>query len=441
MVNLAPGSARPRAAGTFELLTGLMLVLLFTISAMLLFQLGIHYESPGGSVLHKIHPATFLAVFTLGFFILRHSHPVVYANDLMKQHKGTLIFLLGWCLLLAYLIFVQKQPFTPLIDTFLMPVFVFLILLQLGEDSRHHLALLLHGLMFLNAAIGYYEFLSGDRLIPLMAGDLLLKDEWRSSALFGHPLMNASLTGSYLLILAFGGGKDLPVLSRPLIMVMTLGALVVFGGRASLVLSLLIIVLLGLAKVMALASGSRFGLGGAILVVAAVPVLALVGLVLLEAGFFDQLIGRFVNDKGSTVARFAMFDLFHVLNMRDILFGPDPGVIATEMKLQGLVGIESFWIAFVLSYGLIISCVFFAGLFFFLADVASEVRASGVLIIIYYMLVASTSVSLSAKITNFGMFLALLLVMMPRVRTLWVAPAAGDPEFAGGQQGNGSYWV
>ena len=435
------GPASSREPGVFELLTGLVLILLFTISAMLLFQLGIHYESPGGSALHKIHPATFLATFTLGFFILRYSHPLVYANDLMKQHKGTVIFLLSWVLLLAYLVFVQKQPFTPLIDTFLMPVFMFLILLQIGEDSRRHFALLLHGLMFLNAAIGYYEFLSGDRLIPLMAGDIPLNDEWRSSALFGHPLMNASLTGSYLLILVFGGGKDLPAMLRPLLILMTLGALVVFGGRASLVLSLLIVVLLGLGKVAVLASGGRFALGGAVLVIAAIPILALVGLVLLEVGFFDQLIGRFINDKGSTVARFAMFDLFHVLNLRDILLGPDPEVISTEMKLQGLVGIESFWIAFVLSYGLIISIVFFTGLIFFLVDVAGELRASGALVIIYYILVASTSVSLSAKITNFGMFLALLLVMIPRERTRWVAPPARAYPPAGGHCGQRSYWV
>ncbi len=422
-------------------MTGLVLVLLFTISAMLLFQLGIHYESPGGSALHKIHPATFLAVFTLGVFILRHSHPLVYANDLMKQHKGTLVFLLCWCLLLSYLILVQKQPFTPLIDTFLMPVFVFLILLQVQGGSRHKLALLLHGLMFLNAAIGYYEFFSGARLIPLMAGELLLADEWRSSALFGHPLMNASLTGSYLLILAFGGGKDLPPLLRPLMMIMTLGALVVFGGRVSLVLSLLVLALLGMATLAALAGGLRFGLGGAMLVVAAVPVLALAGFFLLEAGFFDQLMQRFADDKGSAAARFAMFDLFQVLNWRDILLGPDPGIIATQMKLQGLVGIESFWIAFVLSYGLIISAVFFTGLIFFLADVAGALRAGGGLIILYYMLVASTSVSLSAKVTNFGMFLALLLVMMRRERTAGPQIPVRSPASARAADGRGCTWV
>ena len=424
---MRPQQQYPHETGTLDMLVGIVLVLLFTISAMLLHQLGINYESPGGSVVEKIHPATLLALFTFGFFILRHTHPVDYANLLVRRHKGTIIYLIGWGLLLVYLVLVQKQPFTPLIDTFLAPVLLFLLLLQIGETSRHRLALLLHALMFLNSVIGYYEFLSGDRLVPLIAGDLPLDDEWRSSALLGHPLVNAAMVGSYLLVLSFGGGRDLPFILRPAAMLVSLGALFVFGGRASLVLALLIITALLLRKIIQLAAGMRFNLAIAILVVAAIPVLAASGLVLLEAGFFDQMIERFVNDKGSTVARFAMFDIFNVLNMRDILFGPDPEVVATQMKMLGLVGIESFWVAFVLSYGLIISAVFFTGLFFFLADVAGELRASAGIILVYFILVASTSVSLSAKVTSLAMCLVLLLVMMRRENSAPKHPATWLP--------------
>ena len=73
----------------------------------------------------------------------------------------------------------------------------------------------MHALLLLNATIGIVEFASGLRFTPLVAAGVVIEDDWRSTALLGHPLANASLTGAYILMLALGAGRDLPPLLRP----------------------------------------------------------------------------------------------------------------------------------------------------------------------------------------------------------------------------------
>src|SRR5487761_2317386 len=56
------------------------------------------------------------------------------------------------------------------------------------------------------------------------------------TALFGHPLLNAMLAGSYIIALVMGGGQDLPKPMRAFAMALQLVAMVAFGGRSAFVL-------------------------------------------------------------------------------------------------------------------------------------------------------------------------------------------------------------
>ena len=77
---------------------------------------------------------------------------------------------------------------------------------NLQQDDKRRAALIIHAILCANALLGLYEYLSGWRLTPYVAGTLLIEVDWRSTALLGHPLANASVTGSYALILGIGGG-------------------------------------------------------------------------------------------------------------------------------------------------------------------------------------------------------------------------------------------
>ena len=136
-----------------------------------------------------------------------------------------------------------------------------------------------------------------------------------------------------------------------------------------------------------------------------------------EIGLFDQFVGRFIDDKGSASARVIMFEVFRDLSLLDIMIGPDPEHVASLLRSHGLnFGIESFWVAFILSYGFIVSMIFFVGLFAFLYDVVKASSRAAIWPIVYFMTVSSTSVSLSAKGTDlvFVVALSLLLLQKPK---------------------------
>ena len=55
--------------------------------------------------------------------------------------------------------------------------------------------------------MGYFEYFTGLRLTPNFQGGEIITYDWRATALFGHPLSNALLTGTYLLVITGAGGR------------------------------------------------------------------------------------------------------------------------------------------------------------------------------------------------------------------------------------------
>jgi len=134
---------------------------------------------------------------------------------------------------------------------------------------------------------------------------------------------------------------------------------------------------------------------------------------LIAGGFFDLFLQRFLQDQGSASARVAMFDLLNQMPFFAFLFGSDPEHVATLQRLEGIeFGIESFWIAFIAFYGLVISIPFFAGLIAFLFDLKRATRPPGGWAIVFFMAICSASLSLAGKTTSFAMVVAMLLLLL-----------------------------
>jgi hypothetical protein len=97
-----------------------------------------------------------------------------------------------------------------------------------------------------------------------------------------------------------------------------------------------------------------------------------------------------------------MWSLFDPIPWRDLVLAPDQAVVKTWQRVHGLeFGIESFWVGFALTNGLIMSMVLIAGL---AAFVFSVVRLSGrgaLAVLLFYFAGASTSTSLSSKAISF----------------------------------------
>jgi len=389
--------------------------LYLTISTLTLLNWGFNYDEAGGNVFEKIHPATFVAAATLLLAGLMQGNPLTAIIGALDRYPGTALFVAMIGILIAYSIKIVGLPFTAFFDTFLAPVMVFFLFKDMREERAGRFVWLIHSLMVLNAVIGIGEFITGERLTPIVASGMVIADDWRSTALLGHPLANASLTGAYLLSLALGGAKDLPKPFAAGAFIVNAAAMVVFGGRASSVILLVLLGVLAARGGFRILRGERFDKTAVLTALIVIPIVALALTTLVEAGFFDQFLARFIDDKGSAEARVYMFELFQHLSWYELLLAPDPDQMATLKRIYDLdFGIESFWISFVLSYGIIPGLAFFAALFLFCRDVLRSIRPGGIWVFVFFFLVASTSVSLSSKSTVFAELLLMMLVMFRR---------------------------
>ncbi len=408
-IALEPTVPRPGRLNGLALAVLALAMLAISPSALELF--GWQYGEAGGGALEKIHPATMLAALLLLTAAASNGNPLTSLLTTLAAHPGVVVYLAGIGLLIFDALYVVNLPFTTFIDTFLTPAIVFLLLLELPERRGHTLAILIHAFFIVNALVGIAEFVFAFRITPIVAEGITL-DEWRSSALLGHPLANAILTGCYMLMLVAGGARDLPYWLRPVAFAVSAVGMIVFGGRAATGF-LLLFLAVGAAKwLLALLSGAKFDTRAVLFSLVALPLAALVVVALADGGFFDQFLGRFTDDEGSASTRIEMFELFRHVSWPDLLFGPSHDHIVTLMAIYGLeFGIECFWISMIFSHGLIVALAFFACLFCFCLEVVRRSGPGAAVSFLYFFAVASTSLSLSAKSLLFATLVLMVMVL------------------------------
>jgi hypothetical protein len=405
-----------RETGSWAALSQLCLLIaiamFFLVSPMLLTNLGLKYAGAGGGIFDKLHPATWFVFAAVIARVFAHHDLLQGVADLVFSPL-LVLFYAAWALLLGFTIVVQKQPFTPLIDTFLLPPLFVALSRYVGPAEERRLCILLHVIMNANALLGLFEFKTGFRLTPDNDAALGPDIAWRATALLGHPLGNALMGGCYVLIVALSDRCHLRRGLAPLVILVQILGLVSFGGRASLVVTLVLlcgIIAYGLLKIVL---GARFSRLGAAATIFAVPILILAFAVLAQAGFFDQMLQRFVEDNGSAKARIAMLQMFHYVNLEDLMFGPDPAYMwILQLRLGIEYGIESFWVSFLFQYGAVMSGIFFLALFGLTWLLITMTRPATSIVFLYFYFVASTSVSMSAKTPMFAMLIFMIAVMM-----------------------------
>jgi len=107
------------------------------------------------------------------------------------------------------------------------------------------------------------------------------------------------VTGLYVLTLLGGGGARMPSALRPWAVLLQLAALVSFGGRTALLLTIAMAALWSVPCVIGVLRGRRSSLLVFAGIAGLIPMLALfVGLIAYN-GFFDVLMDRFADDGGS----------------------------------------------------------------------------------------------------------------------------------------------
>ena len=412
---------------TDMIIAGLMMLAVittFTIPAAMLTNWKVHYLTTGGNFYEKFHPATYFAF--LGFFLLlvRNGDPIGQINRMFSEAKLVLVYLFCWLALLVQML-VLERPFTVIIDTFLLPVVLCLVIWRLSPLQRKPLVWMLHLTILLNVILGYYEYFSGHRLIPLsLGGDVVVTGEWRSSALFGHPLTASGLVGAYILALILRPALCPPVVLRLPLIAFCLGSLMVFGGRTALVTVLLVIGSFAALELFRILRGGRTSLPVAIAAICLLFVAAAAVFAALDLGIFDKMLLRFSSDKGSTLARYATFNLLSHFDWQELILGPNP-VRANALQTQwGLnYGIEDFWISCIVQFGLIHTILLTIGLICLFAEILQRASGAAWAIILLIVVIAASSVSFSSKNIQLAQFVVLITLLLPRERRI-VTPAS-----------------
>ncbi|OCK61880.1 hypothetical protein LMTR3_31655 [Bradyrhizobium sp. LMTR 3] len=415
----SPGGGRVANADAFieRIATGLMLLAVmatFTLSSSVLTNWKIHYLTAGGNFYEKLHPATYFTLLAFSLLLMRSRGPVGEINRMFSESKLLLAYLLCWLFLLVQVI-VLGRPFTVIIDTFLLPILIAMVMWQLSPVQRRPLAWAIHLTILLNVVLGYYEYFSGHRLIPLTLGDVVVMGEWRSAALLGHPLTASGIVGGYVLALALRPAICPPILLRLPLIAFCLGSLMAFGGRTALVTVLGVLGLIGAFEAVRLIQGKRTQLPAAILAICVSFATGAIVFAALDLGIFDKMLLRFSSDKGSALARFATFDLLSHFDWNELILGPNPvRVNALQSQLGLNYGIENFWIAAIVQFGLIHTVVLTIGLICFFVELLRRSSPAAWAIVLLMIVIAASSVSFSSKNIQLAQFVILISVMLPR---------------------------
>jgi hypothetical protein len=396
------------------LCTALAVLAALTISPALLTHWKVQYVTAGGSFHEKLHPATYLVVTALCLALFRDGNPVQGLVRICASSAAVPLYLVCWLFLLVQTVLLER-PFTAIVDTFLLPLLFVLAIWQTAPPGRRALAWVVHLAILLNVAIGYYEYFAGQRIIPLTLGNVLVIGEWRSAALLGHPLVASGLVGAYVLALTLRPQLvPQPLLRLPLI-VICLGSLMAFGGRTALVTTLLIIAICLAFELFRVLRGGRISLAGLIVGIGVVFVGAAAVFAMLQLGLFDKMLLRFSSDKGSALARFAMLDLLGHLDWNEIVFGPTvsrANALQNELGLE--YGIENFWIASVVQFGLVHTMLITAALAAFLTMLLRRSSRAALALLVLMTAIAASSVSFSSKNIQLTQFVLLIAVLLPR---------------------------
>lgn len=415
--------------GIVDVLLVLGVIALLTLSDFALESFGIPYNSEGGSIVSKIHPATYLFSVALGLAVLANRNPFGYLASLLSRCPGS-TFLLASCLLLWVFISKYKlgNPSSFLIDTVGGAAIIFLLFADASERTLTTAARVVHVIMFANCVLSVIEGLSGWRLFPFILSGREQSWESRATALLGHPLIGALITGVYAVILITV--KDVRGLGRkwriPLVLA-CLMALPFIGSRASFVIvSTVMAATLGLRMLGFLRGGTISVLN--LLAFIAVALIGTMGLVaLLQMGAFESFIERFMSDKGSAASRVLLFKLFDDFSLQDLLVGKSLSGLEMDVRSSGLTeGIENSWAGHLLNYGLVMSSVLWFGIAAWFGDMLRLGGYRMVLPLAYVFLIISTTVGISGKTTMLVTPEILMLALITRVPRTRDAPIQND---------------
>jgi hypothetical protein len=392
------------------------LVLLVGLSPHALISLGYPYEAPLlGPFPFKVHPGTYVMIVSLLCSLGSRGNPIRAGLRLAWREPLMAFFLVVMVVTLVWVVVLHGTSGAAfIVDTHWMPAIVAFGLMCFGDERRRKLLWLLAALIGVNAVIALTEFALQQRLTPLFVqsqvSSFANESLFRSSALFGHPLVNAKATAAMLAIATF---LPLRPFWRWLHVVLLMLSMLAFGGRFALVTT---VALYGAWALVSLARDTLRGrfsylqlTGGSVLLM-----LGLASLIAFVAitGLGERIFTGLQLDKSASV-RLTVFSAYDYVTAEQLWFGTSAreiDLVALRLGLDPVYeAIENSWIYLSLQLGLILFSIWLAGFVCFLIWLLRQAPSVAVVGVLVYMLNASTTNTLAAKTITLGLLVVFVM--------------------------------
>jgi hypothetical protein len=375
------------------------IVCFFLFSGMFLDAHGWPYTLAGSPLPLKIHPGSYFIFAALLLTLLREN-PVFFLYRLAVTLPAHFIYLTTIVGLIVYMLLrFGTNGASFMVDLYLVPVFVAILLARLRTEflARLFLAAILY--LTLNSVIGIVEYATHSRLTPyLVDGKPVVEQYFRATATFGHPLQNALMTAVGLLVLPALRGRRILMLSCALVMAVSLFA---FGGRSALVVVLIFTAILtpfwAMRAIVQRAYSYQELVGttmaGLILVGLAIEALAIFG---GSTRIFSSL--HWDESANTRIIGLRVFDMVSPI---DVVFGiGQQGILERTQLLAsyyGIIGLENSWLLLLLIFGAVGLAFFLVALLAWLREILKGAPAAAYLSALGYFAIASTNNTLAAK--------------------------------------------
>lgn len=418
------------AAASRQALPGLAFALLFLallavfgVCGNLLHLAGMNYLTTGGNALQKIHPGSYLALLAVLTLALS-AGGVQRVGACLRDHRAIAIYVAASLLLLAYVTIFVKLPAAPIIDAWICAGFLAVLITCADERQRRTLQILVHVLLAANSAVGLIEFVAQRALIPIVFNDysaggaLIDITYWRferSQGLLGHPLISSLGAGMLAVAMFSQIAFDRATIWRFLAMAHALVALPAFGGRTSIAVTVVLFALISIVRLVMFLRGHGARLGTWCAIIVGLVLAPLVLFFAVELGLFNSLADRLRDDNGSAGTRMIAFDILFQTPFQSLILGDiNHDLIARQVRLGSIWGVEVAWIAIILHFGLIATIAMLVSTWGLLRDLVRSVHPSAYWAIAFYILAGTSGTGLSSKTVELSLLVGVVSLLYSR---------------------------
>jgi hypothetical protein len=238
-----------------------------------------------------------------------------------------------------------------IIDTLISPFLFFIYLKSSSINFQRYLPLFALKLILVNSFLAIIERIIEFNFFPI---NQHYGDEFRSTALLGHPLNNALITFIFLLFILI---IDMRHGKKIFYLIIFLLALFCFGGRGSLLASFIGIIILYLSQFF-ISKNEYFSKFSKLNVLVFSSILiAIFNYIFLFTSFGERLRSASKDDGGSANVRLESINLIDISKISNFLMPLSNKSVIKLSENSGVEIIENFLIVWILRFGLILTAI------------------------------------------------------------------------------------